>query len=79
MSDRANRYQARSVNRHAEGRGGRTTSRDALRETPSSSTNIIAVRVNPVIPTQVIPVKMPPSFRIKYIRFKGDGSQDVDD
>lgn len=32
-----------------------------------------------VVPVPVAPVRMAPTFRIKYTRFKGDGTQDVDD
>ena len=33
----------------------------------------------PTAQRQGHPIRMPPSFRIKYTKFKGDGSQDVDD
>src|SRR5450759_1378299 len=46
---------------------------------PNRVLNQVPVQLPVQLPVPIIQVKMPPSFRIKYTRFKGDGSQDVDD
>src|SRR5450759_4819144 len=69
--------QTRDVGIEPEGSGGPVEVREdrSLLPVPNRLPN----RVLNQLPVPVIQVKMPPSFRIKYTRFKGDGSQDVDD
>jgi hypothetical protein len=70
MSDRTSRYLA-----------GRIKGRSADQEVDSPRPILSSVIEPRGVVHQSPPklVKMPPSFRIKYTCFRGDGSQDVDD
>jgi Retrotransposon gag protein/Zinc knuckle len=70
MSDRTSRYLARRIR-------GRSADQEVESPRPASNPGTEPSRV--IIQNPTSSVKMPPSFRIKYTRFKGDGSQDVDD
>ncbi|CAM6125094.1 unnamed protein product [Calypogeia fissa] len=75
MSERQRRYSARSARKVPadQEQERRALLEDALVRSSNFAPAVVAVF------DQINPIKMPPSFRIKYTRFRGDGSQDVDD
>ena len=79
MSARARRYEARQrVNRSSDQVPVvPAVASSSLVPVPVLKKGLVYVPVLKKGPVQSI--KMPPSFRIKYAKFRGDGVQDVDD
>ncbi|CAM6128594.1 unnamed protein product [Calypogeia fissa] len=75
MSERQRRYSARSARKVPadQEQERRALLEDALVRSSNFAPAVVAVF------DQINPITIPPSFRIKYTRFRGDGSQDVDD